>query len=231
MTDVAITQSNYIPWVGYFNIINKVDIFVIYDEAQYTRRDWRNRNYIKSPNGRLWLTIPCEVKNKYTQIISEVNVTEGNWREKHWKTLMYLYQKSDFFKNYKEIFEELYLDSYEEKLSKINMAFINNICNILNISTKIIDSSSIPKKNKNCNATERLIEICNFLNAKRYISGPAAKSYFDEDLAKKFDIEVEWFKYRDNINYKQMFGPFIKNLSVLDMLFNIGSSSTEEYLM
>ena len=104
---VAILQSNYIPWKGYFDIIGKSDIFIFHDDLQYTKSDWRNRNLIKTPNGPSWLTIPVDVKGKFFQKINETQVSDPSWGEKHWRTIQSNYSKAPFFKQYKNVFEEL----------------------------------------------------------------------------------------------------------------------------
>src|SRR4029077_21196481 len=114
MKKIVISQSYYIPWKGYIDAMNMADEFIIYDEVQYTKRDWRNRNKIKTPNGALWLTVPAEVKGKYFQKIKETQVlTSENWRDTHWKTIQMNYSKSPHFKTYKDAFEPLYKDTGE----------------------------------------------------------------------------------------------------------------------
>jgi len=113
MKKIAISQSNYIPWKGYFDLINIVDEFVIYDDAQYTKNDWRNRNKVQTQNGPTWLTIPVDTKGKLNQSISQAQVLNQLWRAKHWKTIAQSYAKSPYFTEYKDRFEKLYLaDSY-----------------------------------------------------------------------------------------------------------------------
>jgi len=116
MKKVAILQSNYIPWKGYFDMIGLVDEFILYDDMQYTRRDWRNRNKIKTPNGLAWLTIPVEVKGKYFQKINETIISEPQWAKDHWATIKQFYSKARFFKDYKDIFENQEQDAAFEKV-------------------------------------------------------------------------------------------------------------------
>src|SRR5579871_4764093 len=120
MKKVAIIQSNYIPWRGYFDMIHMVDEFILYDDMQYTRRDWRNRNKIKTPHGLAWLTIPVEVKGKYFQKINETLVSEPNWAKDHWATIRQFYSKAKYFKDYKDAFEDFYLTTEEKYLSQVN---------------------------------------------------------------------------------------------------------------
>ena len=131
---VAILQSNYIPWKGYFDIINMVDEFILFDDMQYTKRDWRNRNIIKTAAGLKWLTIPVDSKGKYTQRICDTKTSDPSWTEKHWNTLVHNYSKAAYFENYETQLKELYTRCADEPfLSKINYGFIKFICDILNI--------------------------------------------------------------------------------------------------
>ena len=130
-------QSNYIPWKGYFDIVNFVDEFVIYDAVQYTRRDWRNRNRIKTPQGLGWLTIPVEVKGNYHQRISETRVSDARWGRRHWRTLSHNYARAPFFREYRPWLEELYVTSSDVFLTAVNERFIRSICGLLGIDTRI----------------------------------------------------------------------------------------------
>jgi len=222
MKKIAIIQSNYIPWKGYFDLINRVDEFVLYDDMQYTRRDWRNRNKIKTPNGLIWLTIPVEVKGKYFQKINETKVSDKNWAKQNWQSIVHNYSKAKYFNDYKDIFEGLYLSCKEEFLSEINYKFIVAINNILGIKTKIRWSSEFELID---GKTERLLHICKQCNADVYISGPAAKNYFDEELAKKECIQVEWMDYNGYPEYNQLFPPFEHGVSIIDLIFNEGPNA------
>ena len=224
MKRVAISQSNYIPWKGYFDLINMVDEFILYDDVQYTRRDWRNRNQIKTQHGLKWLSIPAMVKGKYFQKISETKISDDNWGKKHWSVLKQNYSKAQHFKEYKDVFEELYLNSNEEHLSQINYKFIVVICKILDIKTKIRHSTEF---NLIDGQTERLLGICKDCNTDVYISGPAAKDYFDEALAKKENIKVEWMNYSNYPEYQQVFEPFEHGVTILDLIFNKGENATK----
>lgn len=224
MKKVAILQSNYIPWKGYFDLINMVDEFILYDDMQYTKRDWRNRNKIQTPQGLKWLSVPVEVKGKYFQKINETKISEKEWGKKHWALIRQNYSKAPFFKKYKEIFEELYLNNDEEYLSQINYKFIAVICKILGITTKIRWSSEFELRD---GQTEKLLGICKDCEANVYISGPAAKDYFDDELFKKENIKVEWMDYSGYLEYEQLFLPFEHGVTILDLIFNKGTRSRE----
>jgi len=219
MKKIAILQSNYIPWKGYFDLINMVDEFILYDDMQYTKRDWRNRNKIKTANGSKWLTIPVAVKGKYFQKINETKISDKDWAKKHWQQIEQNYSKSKYFIDYKDIFEELYLTCDEKYLSKINHKFILNICNILKIDTKIRFSDEFELVD---GQTEKLLQVCKDCNADIYISGPSAQSYFDTELAKKEGISTQWIDYSNYKNYNQLYPPFEHAVSIIDLIFNEG---------
>lgn len=219
MKKVAILQSNYIPWKGYFDLINMVDEFILYDDMQYTRRDWRNRNKIKTPNGTQWLTIPVDVKGKYYQSIQDTKISDSDWAKKHWTALTHNYSKTKYFSEYKHIFEELYFNNYETNLSQVNYNFIVAINKILGINTKISwsrDFTLVEGK------TERLLGLCKDCNATEYISGPAAQGYLDEKLFNEVNIEVTWMDYGSYPEYTQLYSPFDHAVTILDLIFNEG---------
>ena len=220
---VVILQSNYIPWKGYFDLLNTADEFIIYDEVQYTVNDWRNRNKIKAPQGAIWLTIPVIKKNHLEKKINEMEVQDLSWRKKHFSSICHYYSKTTFFKHYKSIFEELYLGSDETNLSKINLTFIKAINEILNIKTKV---SSSTKYKLLEGKTERIVDLCKQAGAKEYISGPAAAVYIDEKLFKKENINLVYFDYSNYKQYTQLYGDFEHNVSIIDLIFNEGENAS-----
>jgi len=219
---VAIVQSNYIPWKGYFDIINLVDEFILFDDMQYTRRDWRNRNKIKTANGARWLTIPVEVKGKYFQKIKDTKVSDAEWNRKHWKAIMHSYSRSKYFEEYREQFEELYLGCSENYLSRINYRFLTAICKIFGIDTKIswsMDYKLVASK------TETLVDLCKQAGATEYISGPSAKDYIDEELFRKEGIAFRYMDYSGYPEYNQLYSPFYHAVSIIDLIFNEGPNA------
>ncbi|MEJ5169084.1 MAG: WbqC family protein [Arcobacteraceae bacterium] len=222
MKSLAILQSNYIPWKGYFDIIGSVDEFVLYDCVQYTKNDWRNRNKIKTPKGTEWITIPCTFSSS-SQKINETKVTNHLWANKHYKTLVQYYSKAKYFKQYESIFRELYKElESEEFLSNINYKFIITINKILGIDTKI---SKCEDFNLVEGQTVRLVQICKDAGANIYLSGPAAKDYLDEEMFEKENIKVEWMNYGGYKEYEQLYPPFEHGVSILDLIFNVGDEA------
>ncbi len=218
---VAITQSNYIPWKGFFDSIALVDVFVLYDDMQYTKRDWRNRNMIKSAVGAQWLSIPVEVKGKYFQKIRETKISDSTWAKAHWQTIKHTYGKLPGFQLYGPVFEQLYHAEYEY-LSEVNYAFIKQICDILEIKTELRWSNDFELPE---GKTERLVHICKELNGTEYYTGPAAKNYMDESLFEKEGISVHYYDYSGYPEYTQKFPPFTHGVSVLDLLFSVGNEA------
>jgi len=225
---VAVVQSSYIPWKGYFDLINMVDEFILFDDAQYTRRDWRNRNIIKTLNGLMWLSIPVEVKGKYSQKIKDTVISDPKWNLKHWKSILHNYSKAKYFHEYKDLFEKLYLDSNNKFLSIINYRFLSAICELLGIDTKIswsMDYQLVEGK------TEKLVELCKQACAKKYISGPSAKKYINRQLFEKNGIVIKWMDYSDYPEYVQVHPPFRHEVSIVDLLMNIGVKNAKKYML
>lgn len=222
MSNVVITQSNYIPWKGYFDSISVADDFVIYDDMQYTKRDWRNRNVIKTAQGLKWLTIPVEVKGKFFQKINETKISDKNWNREHWNLIHQNYKKAPYFNEYKDLFEELYLNAKSLYLTEINFKFIQAICELLDIKTRFHFSSDFVLEE---DRTERLVSICKKLGATDYYSGPAAKAYMEEAVFDKENITINYFDYSNYPEYKQLHEPFEHSVSVLDLIFNTGMNA------
>lgn len=221
MKKVAILQSNYIPWKGYFDIIGSVDAFILYDDMQYTKNDWRNRNKIKTQNGLQWLSIPVRQESLH-QKINETKIIDKKWNINHWRSISQSYAKAPFFKAYKEQFEALYLDEKSEYISEINRHFIDAINVMLGIKTKIYDSREfILAEGK----SERLLALCQELGANVYLSGPAASDYLDEAIFQEAGIKVDWMDYRGYAEYHQLFPPFEHGVSVIDLIFNEGENA------
>jgi hypothetical protein len=219
---VAILQSNYIPWKGYFDLIAAVDEFILYDDMQYTRRDWRNRNQIKTPQGTQWLTIPVKVKGKYHQKIQETEIDGTDWARTHWRALSQNYSRAPFFSEIALWIEPLYTTAMPTNLSELNQAFIQAICNFLGINTKITRSSDYLLVD---GKSERLADLCSQAGGTNYISGPAAKEYIDANAFHSRNIELSWFDYTGYPEYPQQWGPFTHYVSILDLLFNCGNNS------
>lgn len=227
---IAVVQSSYIPWKGYFDLINKVDEFILYDDLQYTRRDWRNRNRIKTPKGSGWLTIPVKVKGLYHQKIRDVVVSDQRWSDRHWKSICLNYSRAPYFEAMGPLLHDLYRECRDEtRLSAINYKFLEGICHILGIKTRIswsMDYDLVEGRN------ERLVDLCRQAGASEYLSGPAAKTYLDETLFATQGVRVCWMDYRGYREYRQLFcPPFVHEVSIIDLIMNEGPEGAKKYML
>lgn len=217
---IAISQSNYIPWKGYFDVINGVDEFVLFDDVQYTKRDWRNRNQVKTPHGLTWLTIAVSASRSHK--INEVEIADTNWNMSHWKTIHHLYSKAPHFECYAEAIQSLYESAVYKKLSDINYHFLSGINKLLGITTPLTWSTDYKSVG---GPSERLLNICLQAGANIYVTGPAAQNYLDVDLFERQGVQVEWMNYDGYEEYPQLYGAFEHKVSVIDLLFCAGDKA------
>jgi hypothetical protein len=217
---IAILQSNYIPWKGYFDIIAAVDEFILYDDMQFTKNDWRNRNRIKTPAGVQWLSIP--VGSDIHRRIRDVQLPATAWAQQHWKTLSLNYRAARHYERVARWLAPLYLENACRDLSSFNRTTIEAICRHLDIDTRISNSWDYRLAE---GKTERLVDLCVQAGGSVYVSGPSARGYLDESLFRAAGIEVEWMQYGPYPEYPQLWGPFVHEVSVLDLLFNCGDDA------
>lgn len=221
MSRVAINQSNYIPWKGYFDLIHDADLFVFYDDVQFTKNDWRNRNKLKNSVGTGWVTIP--VGSNLNRLICDVIPSNELWQTKHWKTLNQLYGKSPYFNQYKGFLEHFYCECKWKSLSQLNQYLIKYISReFLGIKTNFLNSSELSREGKR---QERLLEMLSAVGSGVYISGPAAKAYIEPDAFKQAGIDLIWKDYSGYPEYSQFFSPFRHDVSILDLLFHTGADA------
>ena len=214
----AINQSNYLPWKGYFDLIHGADIFVFYDDVQFTKNEWRNRNRIKTATGTQWITIP--VGDAIHRLICDVAIRDCRWQIKHWKTISQVYGNASHFKTYRPFFEDLYLGRQWDNLSRLNQYVITTIArDFLGIKTRFLHSSDYPRTGVKQDAVISLLKV---LGAKRYVSGPAAKAYLQPSRFEQEGIELSWKEYSGYPDYPQFHPPFEHNVSILDLLFHAG---------
>jgi len=219
---VAILQSNYIPWKGYFDLLAFADEFIIYDDMQYTRRDWRNRNLIKTSQGLKWLTVPVQVKGKYDQKIRDTLIVNSDWAVSHWGSITHSYRRAPYFDEIAEWLEPIYLADKHSYISQLNCCLIKSICKYLDISTRITDSSDYFLVE---GRTERLADLCKQVGATEYVSGPSAKDYIEASTFQDLGIALTWFEYPQYPEYPQLWGDFAHGVTILDLLFNCGKQS------
>ncbi|MFN3428762.1 MAG: WbqC family protein [Candidatus Sericytochromatia bacterium] len=222
MSTVAVIQSNYLPWKGYFDIIRDVDTFVFYDDVQYTTEDWRNRNRIKGHQGPQWLTVPVGAHARH-QLIDEVELSAGKWATNHWKTLQQYYGRAPHFKRYAEFFQHAYLERRWTRLSELNQFLITAIArDFLGLNTTFRHSRELAPEGARL---DRLIDLLGKAEATRYVSGPSAKRYIDPACFEAAGIDLVYKDYAGYPIYPQPHGPFEHAVSIVDLLFNVGPES------
>ena len=219
MTTISIHQPMYLPYQGYFNKMKNVDIFVIGDDVHYSKSYYYNRNQIKTPDGILMLTIPLIAK--HGKRLNELLIdNSSNWQKKHLNSLKTFYKKSIYYDNYIDFFKDVYGTQYET-LHDINMKTLFYLMEQLNIDIPIYFTSELLKNYVSTGKTQRIIDICIKLDADVYLSGIGGQNYLNENLFEKNNIRLEYQNYIP-IEYKQLWGPFVPNLSIIDLLFNKG---------
>ncbi|HEX8949593.1 MAG TPA: WbqC family protein [Dissulfurispiraceae bacterium] len=219
---IGILQPGYLPWLGFFEQVYRSDVFVIYDDVQYDKEGWRNRNRIKSANGIQWLTVPVHVKFKDRPLVHEVRIdNKTNWRKKHLLSLKTSYAKAPFFANYIGVFEEAYSMEWE-RLADLDMHFIMKLLGLLGMGgKKIVRSSALGVSG---DRFERLVSICKMFRADVFYEGAAGREYLDGAYFEAQGIKIEYQDYKHPV-YRQLHGEFIPYLSVVDLLFNQGEES------
>lgn len=218
---VAIIQSSYIPWKGYFDIAHDVDEFIFLDHVQFTTRDWRSRNRIKTRDGLLWLTIPVGADRD--RRICDVVIADTGWQEKHWKSILHGYGKTPHFLRYRPFFEDIYLGRRWSSLVELNQTMIRRIATeLLGIKTVFRDSRELDPQGAKL---EVILDLAQKTRATHYLSGPAASDYIDASRFASAGIELAYKDYAGYPEYPQLHPPFEHSVSVLDLLFAVGDDA------
>jgi len=215
----VVLQSSYLPWKGYFDLIQGADVFIYYDEVKFTKNDWRNRNRICSKNGVHWLTIPVP-PGAVHQKISEVRPTGSRWQEEHFKTLHHSYRPARFFGQIEPLLEEFYHARTWEFLSELNHHCTERIARLLGIPTPLLDSKNFQLEG---GRVERLVSLLRQAGATEYLSGPSARDYLAgrEGLFAAAGIKLRFKSYAGYPEYPQLRAPFEHAVSILDVLANV----------
>jgi len=217
VTTVAIMQPTYLPWCGYFDLMDQVDLFVYLDAVQFDRRSWQQRNRVKSRDGALWLTVPVQSKGKRDQLICDVELdATSDWATKHIKTIGQCYARASHYTDRVEPIVEV-LGAGFERLADLNVALIDALCSMLGVQTETVRSTALaPSGGKG----ELLVAICKELGATRYVSPPGSRDYLDEhNPFPAAGIDLCYQAYEHPV-YDQLFGEFVSHLSVVDLLMN-----------
>ncbi len=219
MKTIGILQPGYLPWLGFFEQLDRADLFVIYDDVQYDKNGWRNRNRIKTSQGIQWLTVPVIIGT--SRMINDILIdNRQKWQKKHLKSIEQNYRKSPYFEKYFHIFEEGFLSKWE-RLIDCDTFFIEKLKEALGINTPIIFSSDLKSKGK---SVDRLVKILIELGGNAFYEGIAGKDYIDEKFFNEAGIKLIYQDY-NHPEYNQMYGQFVPYLSVVDLIFNEGDES------
>jgi hypothetical protein len=220
----VILQPSYIPWRGYFDQIRRADTFIFYDDVQYDKHGWRNRNQIKTAQGRQWLTIPVHSAGATSGMpIKEVRIDWSKpWARNHLRALTGAYNKAQYFRDYATILDAFY-GRRDEFLADFTIATTMQLAKDLGIQrTQFVRSSEL--RAISGRKTERLIQILDQVGANHYISGPSARDYIESDAFARAGIKIEYVEY-EYPEYPQLYPPFDPNVSVLDLLFMTGTQA------
>jgi hypothetical protein len=217
-------QPGYLPWCGFFDQMNKADIFVIYDNVQFSKGAWQNRNRIKTFQGIQWLTVPVLIKGKNQPLVKDILIDNSiNWRKNHLKSIQQNYSRAPFFKDYFGIFDEVYAQKWEY-LIDLDMAFVMELKIALGVETKISISSDLGIEG---DTVQRLVNMCLALGADEFLEGSAGRDYLTgegEQLFRENGIQLTYQDYQHPV-YRQLYGEFVPYLSVVDLLMNCGPES------
>lgn len=225
MKRLVIMQPSYLPWLGYFDLLLQSDLFLIYDNVQFDKDGWRNRNKIKSANGPQWLTVPVLTKGQNKPLNSDIQVNgKENWQTKHLKTLQMCYSKAPHFKEVFPLIETV-LQQRWNLLLDVNLAFLKTFCEFLDIATpmqKVSELSLALPDGKN----EKLIAICRHLSAEEFYEPEGGRGYIDESQFTGAGIRLKFQNFQHPV-YPQLYGDFVSHLSIVDVLFNCGRQSAQ----
>ncbi len=221
MTTLAVLQPSYLPWLGFFDQVRRSDHFVFYDDVQFDKHGWRNRNRVKSSGGAVWLTVPVRAHGRMGQRINEVEIADGvPWTRKHLQTIEQLYAQSPHRAAYLPELSEL-LQRKWERLADLDIELSRLMCHWFGLSRTMHRASELDIHG---DRNTRLLALCKYFGADTYLSGDAAKDYLDVELFEENDVRVVWQSFK-HPEYPQLHGDFIPYLSALDLLLNVGDDS------
>lgn len=221
----AIMQPTFLPWIGYFDLIDQVDKFVFLDNVQFEKQSWQQRNKIRTASGAEWLTVPVFIKGRFGQKIFNVEIKNDTFPEKQIKTLQHHYSKTEYYKYYWPKLEAILINSKSsQSLANLNIALIRYIAEMLEISTPFILASEMPAS---ADRSDRLVNILKNIGVNEYLSPQGSMRYLGQDykIFEKAKISILFHAFQQP-EYKQRYSPFITGLSAIDMLFNEGAQDS-----
>jgi hypothetical protein len=222
---ISAHQPAYLPWGGYIERISLSDVFIILDDVQFEKNSFTNRNQIKTSNGPAWLTVPVNLKGHISSSIKDIEIVNNQpWHKKHWKTIQQNYQKSPFFRDHEDFLEDTYSKNWT-LLNELNSHLLSYFLHFLDIDTKIVYLSSLNVIGKK---QDLIVNLCEHFSASDFIFGALGKDYVQEEKFLNSNIKIHFHEYQDLL-YKQLWGDYIPNLSILDMLMNVEPSKLKDF--
>jgi len=218
VVSLMVSQSNYLPWKGYFDLLRRADLLVLLDNVQFTRRDWRSRNLIKTPNGVQWLTVPVRTPSGRRTSVSEAEISDPAWARSHLRAFELSYKRTPHFQAVYGLLEECLLYG-ESLLSDLNERVLRAMCNFMDLEVDIQTSRGPVDE---IDPSERILNLVRRRGGTRYVSGPAARAYLDSAMFSEAGVEVEFFEYPIYPEYRQVWPPFRHDVSMVDTLFHLG---------
>lgn len=222
---IAIVQSCYLPWKGYFDLIRTSDCFILLDNVQYSRGDWRNRNQIKTEKGLKWLTLPLRHSGTFPSLIEDMRISDPDWRKRHRSQIEQAYRHAPHWPVLRNWLDNVLMRQDSDSLSVVNENLTRSLASLLGIQTPIVLAQSFGKTSDE--PSERVLELCQRAGATTYVSGPAAKAYLREDIFAKAAIKVEYFDYSGYPVYPQLHGTFVHAVSIVDTIAHLGHAASQ----
>jgi hypothetical protein len=224
MRTAAIMQPTYLPWMGYFDLMDQCDVFVVLDSVQFDRHSWQQRNRVKTAHGPRWLTVPVLSRGRREQLISAVEIDPGgDFPRAHLKTIAHAYAKAPSYGRYAGSLAKI-LGGGHHYLGRLNAELIRWIAGELGITTELVRSSELDVQGRK---VDLLVNICRQVGADRYLAPPGSRSYIEQhNLFRQHGIALEYHAYSPP-RYPQLHGEFVPSLSVIDVMFNVGERSLE----
>lgn len=226
---LAVLQSNYIPWKGYFDLMAMADLFVVYDSVQYTKNDWRNRNILPSPTGPTWLTIPVTTSGRSDQAINQAVIGDHRWARKHWQTVAQLLARRPAFAVYRDTWQSWWSEAESfELLHDVNVHFLRGLAGQLGITTPIVDDREYQLTADT--PTGKLVQLCTAVGADRYVTGPAGLNYLELERFAQRGVAVDVIDYGQYPPYPQTTDEFRHGVSVIDLIASEGDRARDHLL-
>ena len=223
---LAISQPTYLPWIGYLDLVDQVDTFVLLDDVQFEKQSWQQRNRIKTPTGLQWLTVPVLFRGRFGQLINEVEIRDIQFWRTHLRAIELNYRRAPFFADYfDELTFQIVPSASPALIADLDVGLLEWFMDVLGIQTRLLRSSQLKQPGKR---TELLANICASLGATEYVSPIGSADYLLQEMGVLFGKGIDLvFQHYEHPQYRQLFPPFCPYASILDLIFNEGERALE----